>query len=415
MRIGRNVPGERLHDDFRLPVGSKYRVVRWGKMMRKKVRAGRPGVMIVLAVTLLGLGTMMSAQVIENPAKPKAANAGRVVTPEEVLSISDEGTSDYFFKWPHGLKTTPDGSLIVIDRDQVLHFDQSGRFLRNLFKKGQGPGEMTYTSACLPTDKGVIIHSPYPNKLVFFGSSGTYEKEIPVREEGRTSLTALLHHAGTCYFQASEFPQTKGDPDYVDVPQTIVALNEAAGEIKKLATFLTRAFVVTSPGGGGGMFGITGLITIPVQEKLLALTHTSEYLLKIYDPAANKVVREFRRAYERVKQEPLTEEQKKGGLIIDGKHFTRPEQKFENDVKNVLARGDEIWAVTSTKDKAKGILIDVFDAEGVYRDSFYLKLPEAALKSVLSPGSCAFDGEFLWVVERSEDETVAIKKYRVVI
>jgi hypothetical protein len=33
------------------------------------------------------------------------------------------------------------------------------------------------------------------------------------------------------------------------------------------------------------------------------------------------------------------------------------------------------------------------------------------MTGVLSPGSCALDGDFLWVVERSEDETVTIKKY----
>lgn len=365
---------------------------------------------VTFFITAVGFG-----QVVENPGKPKAKNAGRTVVPEEVLMISDEGTSDYYFKWPTGLRTAPDGSLILVDRDQVLQFDKDGKFLRNLFKKGQGPGEVTYVSACLPTDKNVIVHSPYPSKLVFFDSSGKYEKEIPVRSEGRTSLTALLYQAGTFYFKASEFPQTKGDPDYVDVPQTIVALNEATGELKMLSTFLTRAFVVTSPGGGGGMFGITSLITSPFQEKFLALTHTSEYLLKIYDPAANKVAREFRRAYERVKAEPLTEEQKKGGIIIDGKHYGPPELKFQNDIRNLFTRGQEIWAVTSTKDKAKGVLVDIFDGEGVYRDCFYLKLPEKAVTGGLSPGSCALDGDFLWIVERTEDETATIKKYRVVI
>ena len=34
------------------------------------------------------------------------------------------------------------------------------------------------------------------------------------------------------------------------------------------------------------MFDIVSLITTPFQEKLLALTHTEEYLLKIYDLAA---------------------------------------------------------------------------------------------------------------------------------
>jgi hypothetical protein len=307
---------------------------------------------------------MLSAQVVENPAKPKAKNAGRTVVPEEVLAISDEGTSDYYFKWPRGLKTAPDGSLSVIDESQVLRFDKDGKFLHNIFKKGQGPGEVNNVSACLPAAKNFIIHSPYPNKLVFFDLAGKYERELPVRSETRSMMTALLFHGGTFYFETREFPRVKGDPDYVDSPHSILAVSEATGEIKTLSAFPTRAFVVSSPSGGGGMFDITSLIAVPFKENLLALTHTSEYLLKIYDPAADKVVREFRRAYERVKGAPLTEAEKQGGLIIDGKHYTRPEQKFENDVKNLLRRGDEIWAVTSTKEKVKGVLIDVFDGEG---------------------------------------------------
>jgi len=365
---------------------------------------------VLLAVTAIAFG-----QIVENPAKPKAANAGRVVVPEEVLAISDEGTSDYYFKWPRGLKTAPDGSLSLIDESQVLRFDKNGKFLQNLFKKGQGPGEVNNVSACLPAVKNFIIHSPYPNKLVFFDLAGKYERELPVRSETRSMMTALLFHGGTFYFETREFPRVKGDPDYVDSPHSILAVNEATGEIKTLAAFPTRAFVVSSPSGEGGMFDITSLIATPFKNELLALAHTEEYLIKIHDPAGDKVVREFRRAYERVKPEPLTKEQKKGGMIIDGKHYGPPELKFQNDVRNLLARCDEIWAVTSTKDKSKGILIDVFDGEGVYRDCFWLKLPELALKSVLSPGSCALDGDSLWIVERSEDETFAIKKYRVVI
>jgi hypothetical protein len=163
------------------------------------------------------------------------------------------------------------------------------------------------------------------------------------------------------------------------------------------------------------MFSISTLITAPFKRGLLALAHTSEYLLKIYDPQADRIVREFRRAYDRVKPEPLTEAQKKGGMIIDGKHYGPPELKFQNDIKNIFARDGEIWAVTSTKDKDMGVLIDVFDGEGVYRDCFWLQLPEAARRSLVSPGQCALDGEFLWVVERAEDETYSIKKYRVTL
>ncbi len=105
-----------------------------------------------------------------------------------------------------------------------------------------------------------------------------------------------------------------------------------------LATFVTRAWVVTSPGGGGGDVRHYQPHRRPVQQETPSLAHTEDYLVKIYDPVANKVVREFRRPYERVKREPLTESEKKGGVIINGKHYTRPERKYQNDVKNVLTR-----------------------------------------------------------------------------
>jgi hypothetical protein len=376
-------------------------------MKGKKVLAA--GIMSAL----LGIATAGLAQIVENPAKPKAANAGRVVTPTEVLAISDEGRSDFYFKWPHGLRPGPEGSLLVREPDQVLWFDKNGKFLGNLFKKGQGPGETPNAGEPVATDTRIVVYAVYPGKLVYFDKSGRYEKEIAIRREGRRLLSLIGWQAGRFYFDSWEFPRTTGDPDVVDNPRTIIAVSEPDGAVMSLATFVTRSYVVTSPGGGGGMFDVTTLVATPFQDKLLALTHTEDYLIKLYDPGANKVVREFRRAYARVKGIPLTEAEKKGGIRINDKHYTRPERKFENDVKNLLVRGGEIWALTSTKDTAKGILIDVFDGEGIYRDCFWLNLPEPARRSLALPGQCALDGEFLWVVEKAEDETCTIKKYRV--
>lgn len=373
---------------------------------------------IAAAAVLFAIGAAVTpiratGQVIENAAKPKAANAGRVIAPQEVLAISDEGTSEYYFKWPHGLRPGPDGSLLVREPDQALWFDENGKFLGNLFKKGQGPGETPNPGEPVAAGDRIVVHAAYPGKLVFFDRTGRYEKEIAVRREGRQFPSLIGYQAGRFYFESGEFPRTTGDPDFVDNPRTLIAVSEADGSVTSLATFATRAWVVTSSGGGGGMFAVTSLIAAPFEDKLLALTHTEEYLIKLFDPAANKAIREFRRPYARIKGEPLTEAEKKGGMYINDKHYTRPERKFENDIKNLLVRGDEIWAVTSTRDKAKGILVDVFDGDGVYRDCFWLKLPESGLASLSMPGQCALDGEFLWAVEKAEDETVTIRKYRV--
>jgi len=360
---------------------------------------------------LLGFSAVGWTQVIENPAKPIAANGGRVIVPEEILTISDEGTSDFYFKYPYSLRVGPDGSLVLRDKDQLLWFNRDGRFLHNLFKKGQGPGEMQYPGDCLFIGERLVVYSGNGNKLVFFDRNGKFEKELPVASQDH-SLTLLCHLPGAYYFQASEFPRTAGDPKIVVPPQTIVALRESDGSMMTRSSFAATVYVVTS-GGGGGAITIASLITAPFKNVLLALTHTEGYLLKIYDLAADRVVREFRRTYDRVKSEPLTADQKKGFININGKFYYPPERKYQNDIKNILARDGRILVATSTRDKSKGVLFDAFDENGVYRDCFWLKLPDPALASLWAPGRCAFDGDSLWVVEQAEDETFTIRKYRV--
>ncbi len=380
--------------------------------MRTSVRAA--GALIAgLAVIVSAPSPALPQAIVENPAKPKAANAGRVFTPTEVLAISDEGRSDYYFKYPQQLATAPDGSLFVIDENQLLWFGPDGAFERNLFKKGQGPGEMASAGACLFAGGHIIVQAGYPYKLLWFDADGRYEKELLIRSKTRSIMTARFVHAGVIYLHAFDFPRAEGMPGNIEVPQDIVAIPEDTGEIRTLSSFPITAFVISSSGGGGGMMPIGRFLSAVFRKTQLVISHTKEYHLKLYDPGADRVAREFRRPYARVRSEPLTEQQKKGGIIIDGKHFGPPEQKYQADIWNLLTRGEEIWAVTSTRDKDKGVLIDVFDGEGVYRDCFWIKLPESGLKSLLSPGQCVLDGEFLWTIERAEDDTVTIRKYRV--
>ena len=79
--------------------------------------------------------------IIENPEKPSSQSAGKIVALKEVLSIDDVG-GDYYLKYPRNPKVSPDGSIFVSDHEQLLQFNREGNFLRNYFKKGQGPEEM---------------------------------------------------------------------------------------------------------------------------------------------------------------------------------------------------------------------------------------------------------------------------------
>ena len=69
--------------------------------------------------------------------------------------------------------------------------------------------------------------------------------------------------------------------------------------------------------------------------------------------------------------------------------------------------------MTSTRDKAKGGLINAFDGNGIYQDCFYLQLPEAALDSLVSPSLSTLDGDSLYVSVKTPDETAVAKKYHI--
>jgi hypothetical protein len=354
--------------------------------------------------------TYLGAQIIENPSKPQAANAGRVVTPKEVLAIEDTGEK-YYFKYPHNIKIGPDGSIFVIDGDQFLQFDPNGKYLRNLFKKGQGPGEMTNLENFDFEGKNIVAFSPYPAKLIWFDGNGKFIKDESLAGKARI-LRFLGRIAGRWVFETFDFPHNGGDLQYSDQAHQLLIWNGPDKTMRPLSKFLVRVLGV-SAGGASGFFDVGQFQAVPLGDHRLAISHTSEYDIKIFDIESDKVEREFRRSYERVPPPPLKAGQRRPAIMMGDKTYEQPEEKYANDIANILVRGDHLWIVTSTTDKKKGIPIDIFDPEGHYRDSFYMNLSEPGLSAIRSSSTCAMDGNFLFTAERTDEGTFAIKKYKI--
>jgi len=367
----------------------------------------------LLVACLVAAGALQAQQIIENPDKPLSKNAGRVVVPKEVMAISDEGARDYYFKYPYDLQVAPDGSIFVEDVDQLLWFDKNGRFVMNLQKKGQGPGEILQLGDYAFAEKNIIVLALDPDRLLYFDSSGKFERETPLRNEGEFINSILLVLGGANYLHTSDWPRVTGEARYVDVGHSIKTEMEGKEGLIKHATFPVKTYAA-SVGGASGCLPIDNFIAAPYHNKYLVLSHTSEYLLKIYDVEASAVIRAFRRAYRHIEQVPVPEA-KRTGVILNGKKFLKPNQKFKNDIADILVHNDEIWVVTSTRDMNKGVLVDVFDEKGAYTDCFYLKLPEQALRrlDVDVPRSYVVQGDFLYALEANEDETSVIKKYKI--
>ena len=104
-------------------------------------RGGKILIGVLFAVLVLPHVFGISQQIIENPEKPLAKNAVRVLELKEVWRITDE-SAPFYFRHPYRLFLAPDGSVFLEDVEELLKFSADGKFLKNLFKKGQGPGEI---------------------------------------------------------------------------------------------------------------------------------------------------------------------------------------------------------------------------------------------------------------------------------
>jgi hypothetical protein len=338
----------------------------------------------------------MKAQVvIENPSQPLAKNAGRVLQLQEVWRITDE-SGGFFFKYPQILMTAPDGSRFVLDSDQLLQFDARGRFLRNYFKKGQGPGELNQVSGFDFANGRLIVHSNSPGKIVWYDLQGTVLKEVSLAMLS-PRLKFCFYQDGTYWLFKDSYPPPTGKTEAFDIRQILVAVSEDGRKAEDPASFVNAGF------RRGGAMIYQSLIMVPFEQRYIFVTNSRKYAINIFDSRSKKVLGTFARAYERVKRP--SDSRASAIISQDGTRYEAPGSEYLEDVGGLYVYKDFLWATTSKRDKDKGTLIDVYNLGGKYVDAFWLKLKGSLL---------AVSGNVIYIREKSEDETLRIVGYKVI-
>jgi hypothetical protein len=178
---------------------------------------------------------------------------------------------------------------------------------------------------------------------------------------------------------------------------------------RTLGSFPIRSFVNVFPGGVSSVDASNELIIIPWGDDRFVLAHTPEYLIKIFDAKTQKVICQFKREYKRVPRPS----QSQGGISgSGGPSAERP--KYMNDISDLHIVKDKILAQTSTVDPRKGILFDVFDMEGRYIDSFYLKPADQKMTPYTALRRFYFSGDYVYFSDLSNDQTIMIRKCRLI-
>lgn len=359
---------------------------------------------VVLSCFVLWTSAAFGQRIIENPAKPVSPRAGRVVQLKEVSRIADEA-GKYFFRETWDIKAGDDGSLFVLEPNKLYEFNEAGKFIRNLFGKGEGPGEFNAGITDFFLGNGeIVLFSSNVRKIVRLKRDGTRISEI--RPLGFSAFGFLGVHGERSFVLSREPGKYERKTGIFEDPLTIRVIDAQGqetgpGSIPMVFPFSISYHVDAKRSGSAY---ISRLLTAadPGRPRHVYFYHTPEYSVKRLDFEKPGELVEIKRPYDRVRMELSRES-------------PYPAIKFHNDICRLLVHEGRLWVVTSTIDKAKGILVDVYDNDGRYEDAFYLPLRGILTKDRITYYALlAISGAFLYAVEVNDEGTLTIAKYAIV-
>lgn len=122
-------------------------------------------------------------------------------TPTQVFAIgTEEGRSWEMFSTVQQLAFDRSDNLYVLDRGntRVLVFDRTGRFVREVGKKGDGPGELQVPMSIAVLADGTLAVSDLAHRnLSLYGPDGAFRRSIPYGEDlGMFGREMYPHPAG---------------------------------------------------------------------------------------------------------------------------------------------------------------------------------------------------------------------------
>ena len=315
-------------------------------------------------LALFWVSSLAAQGVINNPSKPVGKKPNRSLELLEVLRIKDRGDKFYFSGSPGGfasLGMDAQGNIYVQSgKDQILKFTPEGSFIKNIVRGGQGPGEVSQYFSFLVGDEDIFIIDHGQDRIIRLATDGRFIHQWrPSR--AYNGFIGILND-GLIFSRTNYPPFEERKGKLMDVPHEILRVSLDGSEEELVHTYPVLEFL----GQGYAASWAPFHAALSDDGRYLFVNNTPEYEISMLDLDTGKIARVFTRKYKRIEHTP-----RRGEAEFNKKYgFKRP---YEADIKGLYVFGGQLWVKTSTEDKEKGALYDVYSHDGVYQDAFVLK------------------------------------------
>ncbi len=344
--------------------------------------------------------SLSALQIVNNGKTPQNKNAGRVLNLSEVLRVAGD-SDDYFYSGIVNLQIDTSGNIYINDswgtfsRSHLVKFSPDGRFLKDLYRQGEGPGEIQSFYRFALSDKKVYVYDYMKRKIIVMEEDGTFVKEFKIASDSSYEFIGIFED--WLVFSRKDYPSERKTTRLYDLNHVIVFVSKDGQTKKDLYTFTNQLFLV-SAAQGGGMLNWDPFMAKIGDDKLYVCS-SQEYLIEVLDLNTAQITSRFKRTYSRKKHE-MRDSTKK---FIS--KFSAPKRRFDNDIRELFHDGSHLWIKTSTETEDKGQMFDVYDSNGRFLDSFFVNTTGSIVK---------IEGDYIYSSETDEEELPYLMKYKII-
>lgn len=317
---------------------------------------------------------------------------------EEVFVKESEADPRYMFKHIWDIAIDENGVAYVLDDGRIVKFDDRGRFLSTIGKRGQGPGEFMAPHKLFLDKKNNLYVNDQGVALVAFSSDGTFRELIRLR----FLIPAFPVELRNFYVdEQGYFYAFQREYSEFDVQKNLLKADLQGQIVKMIASFPETSIKLTAKDGGGVAGGIThsysaSCFFCPVGSRYLCFGENLDYRLFLADLEGN-----IHLVFSKLeKPHPISAEEKR--VMGGGEVKFPPHRPFFKGLLSDEKGRIYIIRTRSVFDKSRVEEIDIFSQEGIYL--YHTKLKSAP--QVIKNG-------YIYMIGKDERDLREIRKLKI--
>ena len=124
-----------------------------------------------------------------------------------VIDTESEDLADLGMDYMELFDVDPKGNVYIYSGEQLLKFDNKGRYVRTFGRKGQGPGEYIYIHTVRIASGKISVFDDQNAKFIFYNPDGTLYKEIKKTSGIFTFLATCLDNGNFLFRERQNLPE----------------------------------------------------------------------------------------------------------------------------------------------------------------------------------------------------------------